>query len=300
MKSKGLIAYLVIITLLSAGFIVLMKMLGQKGFFIGGFYMLGPAIAAVITRLFFYGNKFRDANLRFGKVKHYIKFWLLSLGITLLFFLMYTIFGAIKWDFSGNNFLDLLAQQMASSGKDINDLPKGFNPYTMLLLYFIGGLTVFNILPGIIVGFGEEFGWRGFMFPELYKIRPWVGFVIGGLIWFAWHIPLLFVFPQTAELIFWQQAINVIATSIGAICTFIFLAYVYVKTENIFVASIAHITMNNAGRSFAYFVIITDQLLANIAMMVAMIIVVAVLYYSKELKVFEAYFKTRMQPIEKS
>ncbi|MFH1227788.1 MAG: CPBP family intramembrane glutamic endopeptidase [Planctomycetota bacterium] len=294
MKFKGLIAYLIIVTLLSAGFIVSMRMLGQKGFFLAGFYMLVPAIAAIITRLFFYENKFRDANLRFGKVNHYLKFWLVSLGITILFFAAYTVFGAIKWDFSGNTFLDLLAQQMAAGGKSINDLPKGFTPYTMLLLYSIGGLTVFNILPGIIAGFGEEFGWRGFMFPELYKIKPWAGFVIGGLIWFAWHVPLLFVFPQTADLVSCQQAVNFVVTAAGSICTFVFLSYVYVKTENIFVASIAHITMNNAGRSFSYFVVITNQMMANIAMMVAMMIVVAVLYYSGELKVFETYFKPRI------
>lgn len=48
------------------------------------------------------------------------------------------------------------------------------HPQMMLLLYFIGGLTVFNILPGVITGFGEEFGWRGLMFPLMYRIRPWL------------------------------------------------------------------------------------------------------------------------------
>jgi hypothetical protein len=35
----------------------------------------------------------------------------------------------------------------------------------MLMIYFVGGLTIFNLVPGIITGFGEEFGHRGFMFP---------------------------------------------------------------------------------------------------------------------------------------
>jgi hypothetical protein len=37
-----------------------------------------------------------------------------------------------------------------------------FTQQTMLLVFFIGGLVVFNILPGPISGFGEEFGHRGF------------------------------------------------------------------------------------------------------------------------------------------
>ena len=32
--------------------------------------------------------------------------------------------------------------------------------------FVIGGLTVFNILPGIINGFGEEFGHRGFVIVQ--------------------------------------------------------------------------------------------------------------------------------------
>jgi membrane protease YdiL (CAAX protease family) len=41
-------------------------------------------------------------------------------------------------------------------------------------------------------------GWRGLLLPRLYAIRPWVAFVIGGLIWYAWHLPLNLVIPQEA------------------------------------------------------------------------------------------------------
>jgi len=173
MKNKPLIIYLTIITLLSGGFIVLIKLLGQKGNYLAAFYMMGPSIAAVITRVFFYEKKFKDANLKFGKVKDYAKFWAISLVIAIFSFLIYTLLGSIKWDFSGQVFLDQLAQQFALTGKNINDLPSGFTPKIMLVLFFIGGLTIFNILPGIVTGFGEEFGWRGFMFPQMYRIKPW-------------------------------------------------------------------------------------------------------------------------------
>jgi hypothetical protein len=46
MKNKPLIIYLINITFLSAGFIVLIKIIGQKGNYFGAFYMMGPAIAA--------------------------------------------------------------------------------------------------------------------------------------------------------------------------------------------------------------------------------------------------------------
>jgi len=291
MKHKGLIAYLIIVFALSLGFVGAMIILGQKGFYLASFYMLAPAIAAIITRLFFYENKFRDANVKIGMPKDYLIFWAIALGITLLSFAVFTLLGAITWDFSGKTFLDSLAAQFATTGQDINDLPQGLTPQMMLWIFFIGGLTIFNIFPGIISGFGEEFGWRGFMFPALYKIGPKAAFIGGGFIWFAWHVPLMLVFPQTAEFTFWQNLINIFATAVGSFATFFFLAYIYIKTENILVASVAHITLNNSARAFSYFVIVQSQFAANIGQILVMVAVAAVLFYSKEFRVFEDYFK---------
>jgi hypothetical protein len=64
------------------GFIIGAKLMGQKGMYLAGGYMLTPAIAAIITRLFFHKQHFKDANLRLGRFKDYIKFWSYSLGIT--------------------------------------------------------------------------------------------------------------------------------------------------------------------------------------------------------------------------
>ena len=291
MKYKGLIAYLVIITVLSLGFILLMKLLGEKGNYLAALYMLGPAIAAVITRVFFYDKKFKDANLRVGKITNYVKFWATALTVTTLSFIIFTLLRSISWDFSGQVFLNQLAEQFTLLGKDINDLPGSLTPKMMLVIYFIGGLTIFNFIPGIITGFGENFGWRGFLFPELYKIKPWFGFVIGGLIWYLWHIPLILVMPQTQSFTISQTIINGVVLAIGSICTHTFLSYVYIKSQNIFVTSVAHITLDNAARSFAYFVILNNQLTANIGLTTTMLIVVAILYFSKEWEVFSKYFE---------
>jgi hypothetical protein len=56
MKNKSLTAYLVLVALISGGFIVGMKSMGKSGNYLAGLYMLGPAIAAILTRLFFYGT----------------------------------------------------------------------------------------------------------------------------------------------------------------------------------------------------------------------------------------------------
>ncbi len=292
MKRSSLAIYFVILVALCAAVIVGAKMLGRQGAYLAQFYMLVPAIAALITRLFFYKPKFSDANLRFGKLGDYFKFWAVSIGITALSYVFFTLLGGITWDLTGRVFLDRLAAQFAAAGQDISaSLPPGFTPMTMLLIYFIGGLTVFNILPGIITGFGEEFGHRGFMFPQLYRIRPWVGLLLGGLIWYAWHLPLTLVIPQTAQYSPWQQLVNYMVLAVGSLCTFIYLAYIYVKSRSVWVTSLAHIAMNNSAASFSYFAVVQDQLLANLGLALTMIVVVVVLYFKKELDVFQKYFQ---------
>ena len=129
------------------------------------------------------------------------------------------------------------------------------------------------------------------MFPGLYQIKPWVGIIIGGLIWYAWHLPLALVIPQIAQYPLWQDLFNFIALAVGAVCTFIYLAYVYVKSRSIWVTSLAHIAMNNSAQSFSYFAVVQNQILANLGVVLTMIIVVAVLYFKKELDVFPKYFQ---------
>lgn len=292
MKYKPLIIYFFILCFLCAGLIIGAKALGQQGMYLAQFYMLTPAIAALITRLFFYEPRFSDANLRLGRISDYFKYWFFSLAIIIVSYVLFTLLGSVSWDFTGNTFLEQLALQLGLTGQDINDtLPPGFTPKTMLLIYFIGGITVFNILPGIITGFGEEFGHRGFMFPLLYKISPLVGIIGGGLIWYAWHLPLALVVPQTADYSTWQILLNLVVMALGSICAFTYLAYVYVKSRSVFITSVAHITMNNVTASLSYFAVIKDQLAANIGLTLTMLILIVILYYTKELSIFKEYFE---------
>ena len=296
MKHKSLIIYFVILTILCTAFIAGAKALGEQGMYLAQGYMMTPAMAALITRLFFHEEKFRDANLRLGRLSDYGKFWLASLGITVLSYFFFTLLGAISWDFTGNVFLERLAEQFAAAGQDMEStLPPGLTPQTMLLIYFIGGLTIFNILPGIITGFGEEFGHRGFMFPALYRIKPWVGILIGGFIWYAWHWPVALLFPQNNAFTSSQYALNFIILGIGSICAFIYLAYVYVKTHSVWVTSVAHIVMNKSSSAFSYFAVVQNQLLANLGLALAMLIVATILYRRNALRTFEEYFRIEME-----
>ncbi len=298
-KQKPLVIYFVVLIFLSAAWIVGAKSMGQPGMYLAQAYMLTPAIAALITRLFFYENRFKDANLRLGRLSDYGRYWLISIGITILSYIFYTLFGAITWDFTGNVFLRRLAEQFAAAGQDMaTGLPSGFTPQMMLIIYFVGGLTIFNILPGIITGFGEEFGHRGFMFPALYRIKPWVGIFIGGLIWYAWHWPVTLIAPQTAGMSVGESVLNFFILGIGSICTFIYLIYIYVKSRSVWVTAFAHIVMNNSASAFSYFVVPQNQLLATLGLALTMVIVALILFQKNLLGAIEDYFDQKEKEYE--
>jgi membrane protease YdiL (CAAX protease family) len=290
MKKKPLVAYLTLLALLCCGFIVGMKLAGKGGNYLAGAYMFGPAIAALLTRFFFYEKGFRDAHLGFGRLKDYLRFWIWTLILIVISYVLYTLLGSISWDFSGDTFLEQLEKQMALSGQNIGDLPAGMTPRMMLILFFFGGLTLFNI-PMTLAGFGEEFGWRGLLFPQLCRHRLMMGFIAGGLIWFAWHVPLTLIIPTTTHFTAWEQAVNAFILALGSIFTFIFFAYVYARTGSIWVVSFVHAVFNNGSRSFSYFATVNNQILANLGLALAMIGVVSFLYIRKEFAVFDDFFK---------
>jgi membrane protease YdiL (CAAX protease family) len=291
MKHKSLIAFLALVAALSLGYVGLLKALGQAGRYLAQGYMLIPALSAVITRAFFDERGFADANLRLGRTKDYVWFWLFSLAITVLYFAVYTLLGAGEWDLSGETFLQNLSEQLAATGQDITEgLPPGWMPQTMLLVFFVGGLTVFNVLPGIITGLGEEFGWRGLMFPRLYGVRPWAAFVAGGLIWYVWHLPLALVVtvPQQLQQTPSERLALIVPIALGAVATHTYFAYAYVKTRSIWVASLAHITLNNASASLGYIFVIENAFLANLGTVLVMIMVIGVLWATGRFEVFRA------------
>ncbi len=276
MKRAPLIAYLVLVALLSAGFIAGMKAMGRSGNYLAGAYMLGPAIAAALTRLFFYRPGFRDARLHFGRWPDYLRFWGITLGVVVLSYAVYTLLGAIRWDFSGDTFLAQLQSQLAASGERMDDLPAGFTPQLMLIIFFIGGLTVFNI-PMVIAGFGEEFGWRGFMFPLLCRSRRVAGFVIGGLIWFAWHVPAMFVLPDTSAFTPWQYALGAIVLGAGSIGICVSSRGPTPNQEEPSWWHRLFTPCSTTARGRSHTSSPSEQLLANIGLMLTMLAVVAVL-----------------------
>jgi len=144
-----------------------------------------PAMAALITMKFITREGFGIANIRFGSWKPYLATALL---VPAAFFLIYGLtwllnLGQPDWQ------LEDLMGLMASTGADMSQAPDpslllaGMLPLTLFFSPFINSLF----------GFGEELGWRGYLLPKLMPLGKPRAYLLLGVIWGLWHLPLLLV-----------------------------------------------------------------------------------------------------------
>jgi membrane protease YdiL (CAAX protease family) len=133
----------------------------------------------------------------------------------------------------------------------------------------------------------EEPGWRGFALPCLQeRYSPVVATLLLGVIWTFWHIPLLAVGPSTpqgaAGVGVWTA--NVSMSILNIMCTAFLLTWIYNGTRSILLALLMHGSINTANglliplanNALQGAVLQTFQIVMNVTLLIAVIVVVAV------------------------
>jgi membrane protease YdiL (CAAX protease family) len=121
-------------------------------------------------------------------------------------------------------------------------------------LYLTMALNTVVIGPflGLIITFGEEYGWRGFLQTELNKLGRIRGTFLLGVIWGIWHLPIIWMgynYPGQPVL---GSALMVAYCIILAY----FLAYAVFKSKGVWTAAYLH-ALNNQTLSFFMMAVVT-------------------------------------------
>lgn len=98
---------------------------------------------------------------------------------------------------------------------------------------------------GLIVAFGEEYGWRGYLQTELTRLGRVRGVFLLGVIWGIWHWPLIWMgynYPG-------QPILGSIAMVMVCIVLAYFFAHAVFKANGIWVSAYLH-ALNNQALSF--------------------------------------------------
>lgn len=107
----------------------------------------------------------------------------------------------------------------------------------------LASLTIANV-PMILAGLGEEFGWRGYLWPKLLPLGVWPAFIIIGLVWWASHLPLGLLAPSSVKV---SVPLSIFDGIIGAVFFGAVLGRLRYASCNIFPVALAHIAYNNAS-----------------------------------------------------
>ena len=122
--------------------------------------MIMVTVGTYIAGRYVFRDGFAGAGWSWGKPKYYLA----VIGLALLLWFVPTIFDAAL---------------------GLSKLPVRLTPSQIAWVFVLLFVT-------LIPGFGEEFGWRGYMLPRLaqrYGARK--GVLVHGVIWWAWHLPVL-------------------------------------------------------------------------------------------------------------
>ena len=167
---RGLVAFLVLVALLSA--------LGEGAIVVSGrmdqilWVMLVPALASVIVRLA-RREGFADVSFRWTGRRTLIG-----------------ILAGIAFPIAVGTIAYGLAWMIGLAHLDVPDRPPGIPPALQFLYLLVLNGGVLGLY-GLIGAAGEEIGWRGYMLLRLIDGRVPYAIVLSGLIWGAWHLPLI-------------------------------------------------------------------------------------------------------------
>lgn len=124
------------------------------------------------------------------------------------------------------------------------------------------------IIPMIIGGGIEEIGWRGLLQPELEKkYSHIISAILVGIIWAVWHLPLWFISGTN------QENINFLWFCINTIMLSFFIGSVTYVSGSIFMAILAHATMN----AFWEVTGVTNEIFPSLLLMFFVIIVTMII-----------------------
>lgn len=117
--------------------------------------------------------------------------------------------------------------------------PQGFNPFLYTILKS-GGIVLLGSVLSIVNLFGEEYGWRGYLQSELFKLGRIRGALLLGLIWGAWHWPVILMgwnYPG-------YPLLGLVLMVLGCAAEGVVLSYAVLKSGSVLLATFLHAVGN--------------------------------------------------------
>lgn len=202
--------------------------------------MFMPTIGVLIAR-----GSIREMgwNPRFGEnIKPLLFVWLSPTVFQIVGSLCYFIVYPGDFDLSGI----YLKETDPAAFEELKNSGGSYIGYVAREVF--SSFTSFFVLPSVIMGMGEEIGWRGFMYPELKeRFGRTKGRLLGGVIHGTWHFPLMLLIGYEYGYDYIGAPVfGLFVFCIFTVTTGIITDYIYEKSGSIWFAGMLHGTINSS------------------------------------------------------
>lgn len=124
-------------------------------------------------------------------------------------------------------------------------------PPAVMLLSIAANAVLIGPFLGLIISFGEEYGWRGFLQTELIRLGRIRGIFLLGVIWGIWHWPVIWMgynYPG-------RPLLGSLFMVAYCIILAYFLAYAVFKSKGVWTAAYLH-ALNNQTLGFFFVAVV--------------------------------------------
>ena len=217
-----------------------------------------------------------------GNIGWMVLAWLGPLLFTILGAMVYFVIFPERFDLTGAYFAIALGEEGLAQLE-----AEGITLQQLLLIQIVSA-PLYAPFINMFAALGEEVGWRGMLYPQLKSFfGKTKGRIIGGVIWGAWHWPIMLL----AGYEYGKEYPGAPISGLVTFCVFCIVAgtlldVLYEKTECIWVPSLAHGAINGTASLVIYLTKpeYVDQLILGpapigvIAMIPALLLAIMVLY----------------------
>jgi len=187
-----------------------------------------PALAALLTSRLL-GRKLGSLGWRWPQVKHLAGAYFVPLAYASV------AYGAV-WTLQLGGWNSEFVSSVAE-GLGLKGWP-AWASFTLAIICMATG----GVIQNVSMTLGEEIGWRGLLVPELAKRMSYTKTsLVSGLIWAAWHSPLLLFADYNAGTNRWYE---LFCFSFTCISMSFMLAWFRLKSESLWPAVLFHASHN--------------------------------------------------------
>ncbi len=201
--------------------------------------MIMPTIGTIIVQKLIYKEPLKPLGISFKINRWWLVAWLLPPLIALATIGVSVLMPGASYspDMAGyfERYQGIVAPEQLQQMKE----QMMIFPIHILWISLVGGLVA-GLTINAIFGFGEELGWRGFLFKELSYMSFWKLSAIIGFIWGVWHAPLILQghnYPQ-------HPVAGVVMMILWCILLSPIFNYIRLKSKSVIAAAIMHGTLN--------------------------------------------------------